>query len=74
MILNVSQLLYYQVAIFVFLCIYGLSPEIFCQMFTTDYSYHSYETKNMDNLVYECHSSQRGSYNPKFAGLVMWDY
>ena len=33
MILNVSQLLGYQLAISVFQSIYGLSPEIFHQMF-----------------------------------------
>jgi len=73
MIFNVSQLHDYQLAIFVFQSIYGLSPEIFRQMFIRNSSYHSYETRNMDDLVYECRSSQRGSFGPKFAGPVVWN-
>ena len=57
MILNVSQLHDYQVAIFVIQSIYGLTPEISHQMFTRSFSYHNYETRNMDDLVYECGSS-----------------
>jgi len=71
MILNVSQLHDYQLAIFVFQSIYGLSPEIFRQMFTRTSSYHSYETRNMDDLVYECRSSQRTSFSSRFAEPVV---
>ncbi|XP_065556378.1 uncharacterized protein LOC136024826 isoform X2 [Artemia franciscana] len=48
--------------------IYGLSPEIFCQKFAKNSSCHSYETRNMDDLVYEYRNSQRGSFGHRFAG------
>ena len=44
MIVNVNQLHDYQLTIVVFQSIYGLSLEIFRQMFTRNSSYHSYET------------------------------
>ena len=44
MILNVSQLNDYQLAIFVFQSIHILSPERYRQIFKKNSSYQSYET------------------------------
>ena len=73
MILNVSQLHDYQLAIFGFQSICGLSPEISRQMLTRNSSYPCYKTRNMDDLVYECRSSQTGSFSPSFAAPVVWN-
>ena len=72
MILNVSQLHDYQIAIFVFQPIYGLSPKFFRQTFTRNSSYHISETRNMDDFVYECRNSQKGSFSPRFDGPIVW--